>query len=138
MSKKKLHRVNLDDEGMGVDLTERIAVLDAMRANYDSRLLATAIPQEQIALAEKLEKQAEELYDKAQRIRKTLLDDTTNKVAIENERDLVLFEIVACQACRNNKLRPTRAMLNKLVAQIADDTRRRRLIVSIEPGHCFE
>lgn len=68
---------------------ERLNVLSALITNTQSTLLAIKTPQHVIAHAERLEREAEKLFDQAQDIRKKLESDTQNE---EN------FKIQLCMA----------------------------------------
>lgn len=78
---------------------ERLEVLRANKSNLDSRLLAVATPRLVIDHCLQLERRAEELYDMAQRMRRSLDDDIAKKDELCCNCDACDAEILLCQFC---------------------------------------
>lgn len=98
-----------------VDLIERMEVLDVQRRTLQGRLTAVSLPNEMIAHAEHLEREAEKIFDRAQAIRRTLADDTVNVTSLLQKLHAVELEISACRYCIAARIRPTKGMLQQVV-----------------------
>jgi len=98
-----------------VDLNDRIEVLLALKHNLDSRVYSAGIPDAMYAHAERIEKAAEELYDKAQRIRVRTKEDIEGMLALRKECVRVEVEICACKVLRLQDAEVTKGYLESLV-----------------------
>lgn len=100
---------------VGVDLRDRITVLQLQQSSLESRLYATQIPQEMIRHAQKLEQQASELLQKAQRIRDSLKHDLERQDELKHQFYEVGLEILACEYFIRAGVVATKEMLKTLV-----------------------
>lgn len=98
-----------------VDFAERIEVLETQRKQLTARLTSISIPASMIDHAERLEAEAERIYDMAQRIRKQLAEDTACADELMLEAERIDIELVACRYCISSKIRATKGRLQRIV-----------------------
>lgn len=92
------------------NLLERVEVLDAIRHNLESRLLATKTPVSVLEHADRLEERGRELIAQAELVRKNLVRDTELRDDLERELALAKIEQELCRSFLRQGVKPNRSV----------------------------
>lgn len=113
LSTKKDHRI---------ELRERLDILDAKIRELDSRLLAVKTPGRVLLHAESLEKLAEEIFDRAQRIRQSLQLDSQSWESLHDELTECQLEANLIRYCLQHGIVTARKVDLRMLVRTALET----------------